>query len=81
MTHAPVRSSSRRFASAHDGSTVWGHQTDTEPRPGIQRQKTAAVSVRRDVSDSSKGRRDRIHPVPFRGISCSASVGGRPFPC
>ena len=60
MTHAPVRSSSRRFASAHDGSTVWGHQTDTEPRPGIQRQKTAAVSVRRDVSDSSKGRRDRI---------------------
>lgn len=40
MTHAPVRSSSRRFASAHGGSTVWGHQTGTEPRTGIQRQKS-----------------------------------------
>lgn len=81
MTHAPVRSSSRRFASAHGGSTVWGHRTGTEPRTGGGRKVSAEVSVRSDVSDSSKGRRDRIHLVPLRGISCSASVGGRPFPC
>ena len=82
MTHAPVRSSSRRFASAHGGSTVWGTGQARSPGPEYRGRKvSAAVSVRRDVSDSSKGRRDRIHPVPLRGISCSASVGGRPFPC